>query len=106
MGSHGSADQISTTAPHQQRRAVSPQVAAKLTELMVFFGHWWGTEHRAQLIERIGPVRQLQAGFERPVFIYNIVAKGTVDRTVLDSHESKISVQDALMAAAKRAVAE
>lgn len=26
---------ISTTAPHQQRRAVSPQVAAKLTELMV-----------------------------------------------------------------------
>jgi peptidoglycan glycosyltransferase len=26
---------ISTTAPHEQRRAVSPQVAAKLTELMV-----------------------------------------------------------------------
>ena len=26
---------IDTTAPHQQRRAVSPQVAAKLTELMV-----------------------------------------------------------------------
>src|SRR5271165_5957352 len=26
---------ISTTAPHQQRRAVSPEVAAKLTELMV-----------------------------------------------------------------------
>jgi peptidoglycan glycosyltransferase len=26
---------ISTTAPHQQRRAVSPQVAAKLTDLMV-----------------------------------------------------------------------
>src|SRR3984885_4649464 len=26
---------IGTTAPHQQRRAVSPQVAAKLTELMV-----------------------------------------------------------------------
>ncbi|EUA43649.1 penicillin-binding protein A [Mycobacterium xenopi 3993] len=26
---------ISSTAPHQQRRAVSPQVAAKLTELMV-----------------------------------------------------------------------
>jgi peptidoglycan glycosyltransferase len=26
---------ISTTAPYQQRRAVSPQVAAKLTELMV-----------------------------------------------------------------------
>jgi penicillin-binding protein A len=26
---------ISTTAPHQQRRPVSPQVAAKLTELMV-----------------------------------------------------------------------
>ena len=77
-----------------------------VTNVMVFFGHWWGTEHRAQLIERIGPVRQLQAGFERPVFIYNIVAKGTVDRTVLDSHESKISVQDALMTAAKRAVAE
>jgi peptidoglycan glycosyltransferase len=33
---------ISTTAPYQQRRAVSPQVAAKLTELMV------GAEKAAQ----------------------------------------------------------
>jgi SNF2 family DNA or RNA helicase len=47
-------------------------------------------------------VRQLQAGLDRPVFIYNIVAKGTIDRTVLDAHENKISVQQALIDAAKR----
>ena len=74
-----------------------------VTNVMVFFGHWWSTEQRAQLIERIGPVRQLQAGLDRPVFIYNIVAKGTIDRTVLDAHENKISVQQALIDAAKRA---
>lgn len=68
-----------------------------VTNVMVFFGHWWSTEQRAQLIERIGPVRQLQAGLDRPVFIYNIVAKGTIDRTVLDAHENKISVQQALL---------
>ena len=49
------------------------------------------------MIERIGPVRQMQAGFDRPVFIYDIVAKGTIDEQVMLRHETKREVQDILL---------
>ena len=55
-----------------------------------------------QIIERIGPVRQLQSGYDRPVWIYDIVAEDTIDEVVLERHESKVSVQDALLLAMKR----
>ena len=64
---------------------------------IAFFGHWWARETREQLIERIGPVRQKQAGFDRPTYIYNIVAKDTVDEAVIESHARKKSVEQALM---------
>jgi SNF2 family DNA or RNA helicase len=37
--------------------------------IIVFFSHWWDMEQRMQIIERIGPVRQLQAGHNRKVYI-------------------------------------
>jgi SNF2 family DNA or RNA helicase len=67
-----------------------------------FFGNWWNLEERLQVIERIGPVRQAQAGFKRPVFIYVIVARDTVDEVVVDRVQSKKSVQDALLDYMKR----
>jgi len=69
---------------------------------IVFFGHWWDMEQRQQIIERIGPVRQLQAGHDRPVWIYDIVARGTVDEVVLKRHETKRQVQDLLLDAMKK----
>lgn len=69
---------------------------------LVFFSHWWDLEQRAQIIERIGPTRQHQAGHDRPVFIYNIVAKRTMDETVIARVETKKSVQDALLDAMRR----
>jgi hypothetical protein len=69
---------------------------------IVYFGHWWDAEQRAQILERIGPVRQLQSGYRRNVFIYNIVARDTVDEDVIESFESKVSVDQALRNAAKR----
>lgn len=77
-----------------------------VTNVMVFFGHWWRTESRAQLIERIGPTRQYQAGLDRPVFIYDIVATGTADEAVLAAHEGRASMQDALMESVRAACAE
>jgi len=69
----------------------------------VFFGLGWNLEYRLQVIERIGPMRQLQAGHNRPVFIYNIVARGTIDELVLERMDGKKSVQDILLnAMAKR----
>lgn len=70
--------------------------------ILVFFSHWWNLEERQQIIERIGPVRQLQAGHDRPMFIYNIIARGTMDEDVIERVESKREVQDILMSAMRR----
>lgn len=70
--------------------------------ILVFFSHWWDLEQFQQIIERIGPVRQKQAGFNRPVFIYHIIARGTVDETVMARRESKRDVQELLLDAMKQ----
>ncbi len=69
--------------------------------ILAVFGHWWNLEEYQQIIERIGPTRQAQAGHDRPVFIYHILAKGTVDEMVLERRDSKRSVQDILLSALK-----
>jgi SNF2 family DNA or RNA helicase len=70
--------------------------------ILVYFDHWWNLEERDQILERIGPVRQLQAGYKRPVFIYNIIARKTVDELVIARTETKRSVQSLLLEAMKR----
>lgn len=69
--------------------------------ILVFFSQWWNLEERMQIIERIGPTRQMQAGHDRPVFIYNIIAKGTADEIVMERVETKKSVQELLLNAMK-----
>ena len=70
--------------------------------IIVFFSHWWSNEEYLQAIERIGPTRQMQSGHKRPVFIYLIVARDTVDEKVLLSRETNQSVQQILMKATSR----
>ena len=70
--------------------------------IIVFFSHDWSLENRLQILERIGPVRQLQAGYDRPVFVYNIVAQDTVDELVMARVESKREVQDLILEAMRR----
>lgn len=70
--------------------------------ILAFFGHWWDLELRMQVIERIGPMRQLQSGLDRLVYIHDIVAEDTVDEDVLLRHATKRGVQDILMEAMKR----
>lgn len=72
-----------------------------VTNVIAFFSHWWALEFHDQMVERIGPVRQMQAGHNRPVFIHYIIAKGTVDELVINRHESKRTVQDILLEAMK-----
>jgi hypothetical protein len=69
---------------------------------IAFFGHWWDLDQRDQIIGRVGPVRQFQAGHKRPVYIYNILARSTADELVLARHETKREVQDLLLEAMKR----
>ena len=73
--------------------------------ILVIFGHDWNLEYYQQIIERIGPTRQAQAGHPRAVFIYHIVAKGTVDEIVMRRRETKREVQDLLLEAMKKEAA-
>ncbi len=70
--------------------------------ILAFFGVNWSLEEHMQIIERIGPMRQKQAGHDRPVFIYPILARNTVDDLVMERLSSKRSVQDVLLEAMKR----
>lgn len=72
------------------------------SNILVYFGWDWNHETHSQLLERIGPVRQAQAGLNRLVYVYYIIARNTVDEDMLESHASKRSIQDILMENLKR----
>ena len=69
--------------------------------IMADFSLGWNLEYDQQIIERIGPMRQKQAGYDRPVYRYRIVARDTMDEVVLERLRSKRTVQDVLLAALK-----
>ena len=70
--------------------------------VLVYFSSGWNCEEDLQIAERIGPVRQVQSGFNRNVFHYRIVAKSTFDEDVLDVVEHKVTVQEAFLNAMRR----
>jgi len=70
--------------------------------ILVFFSVNWNLEEHLQIIERIGPTRQMQAGHDRPVFLHYILAHGTLDYDVMERLETKCNVQDSLINAMKR----
>lgn len=70
--------------------------------IIAFYGVNWNLEEHMQVIERIGPQRQKQAGFDRPVMVYPILARNTVDEDVMERLSSKRSVQEVLLEAMKR----
>lgn len=72
---------------------------------MCHFTHTWDLEMRIQVEERIGPVRQMQSGYDRNVLHYNLFAADTLDIEVLARQAGKMSVQDAFMAARARRLA-
>jgi SNF2-related domain len=73
-----------------------------VTNILIRYGHDWNLGERMQMLERVGPMRQLQAGLDRAVYVYDIVAEDTIDEDVIAAHTAKRSVQDALLNAMKR----
>jgi hypothetical protein len=73
-----------------------------VTNQLVRFGHIWKYGPTTQMLERIGPMRQLQANLDRAVFVHNIIAVDTLDEDVLDAHVNHRTVQDALLLAMNR----
>lgn len=72
------------------------------SNILVFFSTGWALENDQQVIERIGPTRQAQSGYNRPVFIHRLVAEDTLEEVVVERIRTKASVQDALLQALKR----
>jgi len=72
------------------------------SNILVDFTCSWNAEEHDQILERIGPVRQLQAGLARNVYRYHIVAEDTLDEEVLEALASKRSVQDVLLDAMRK----
>ena len=71
--------------------------------ILADFGVDWNLEHDMQIIERIGPLRQKQAGYDRPVFRYRIIARDTIEEWgVLPRLQSKRSIQDIRIEAMER----
>ncbi len=68
---------------------------------MIFFSVDWNLGNYLQVIERIGPMRQYQAGLDRPCFVHYLIAPGTVDEIVLQRLQTKAEVQDVLKSAMK-----
>lgn len=72
------------------------------TNVMIDYSSGWNLEYDQQILERIGPMRQMQAGFKRPVHRYRLVAMDTVDEMVSDRRKTKATVQEILLAAMNR----
>lgn len=74
----------------------------RVTNILVFFSFNWAAGPYTQLIERIGPMRQMQAGMNRPVFVHHIVARDTIDEDVIERLTSKREVFETLVDGIKR----
>ena len=69
---------------------------------IVVFSQTWDLESLQQVIERIGPTRQAQAGMNRPCFVHHVIGEGTIEEEMCERIETKASVQDAVKAAMKK----
>lgn len=70
--------------------------------IIVFYSQDWNLDSYLQIIERIGPMRQLQSGNDRDVWIYRIIADDTMDEVVVKKRNSKDDTQEALLKYLKR----
>jgi hypothetical protein len=69
---------------------------------ILHYSYTWNAELWTQMIERVGPARQAQAGKKAVVRVWYAIAKGTVDHDVIDSNFKKITVEQALKRARAR----
>lgn len=69
---------------------------------LVYFDEIWDGELREQVLERLGPTRQAQAGLNRSVLVWDITAKSTMDEQAMAKTTGKLTLQEALMQARAR----
>lgn len=63
---------------------------------IMHYSYVWNAEWWKQMIERVGPVRQAQAGKKAAVRVWWAKARGTIESEVVDSNFKKLTVEEAL----------
>jgi hypothetical protein len=69
---------------------------------LLHYSYFWNAELWQQMMERVGPARQAQAGKKCVVRVWYALARGTIDPDVVDSNFKKITVEQALKRARAR----
>jgi hypothetical protein len=69
---------------------------------IMHYSYTYSAELWQQMVERVGPARQAQAGKKAAVRVWYAIARGTIDRDVIDSNFGKITVEQALKRARAR----
>jgi SNF2-related domain len=69
---------------------------------ILHYSYTWSAELWVQMLERVGPARQAQAGKKAAVRVWYAKARNTLDGDVIDSNFRKISIEDALKRARAR----
>jgi len=69
---------------------------------ILHYSFTYNAELWQQMVERVGPARQAQAGKKAAVRIWYAQGRGTIDRDVIDSNFQKITVEQALKRARAR----
>ena len=69
---------------------------------IMHYSYTYNAELWQQMVERVGPARQAQAGKKAVVRVWYAQAKGTIDADVIDSNFRKITVEQALKRARAR----
>ena len=69
---------------------------------IMHYSYTYAAELWQQMVERVGPARQAQAGKKAAVRVWYAIARGTIDRDVIDSNFGKITVEQALKRARAR----
>lgn len=65
--------------------------------IVVMYTNTWDLELRLQVIERIGQARQAQSGYDRPVYVYDLVVDDSIETAVIDALLEKKTIQDSLL---------
>jgi SNF2 family DNA or RNA helicase len=60
------------------------------------YSYTWSAELWTQMLNRVGPARQAQAGKKCVVRVWYAKARGTIENEVIDSNFKKITVEEAL----------
>jgi hypothetical protein len=74
----------------------------KVCRDVFFYSYTWSAENWQQMIERVGPARQAQAGKKQVVRVWYSKARGTIQSEVIESNMKKITIEQALKRARAR----